>query len=76
MYTSTVSVLEFLAPRLKHGMIVAMDDYHCWTPTELSGERAALLEFERAHPQWHFHRYRDIGWAGTSFVVEDASLLP
>lgn len=32
MYTSTVTVLEFLAPRMKHGMILAFDDYFCWSP--------------------------------------------
>lgn len=76
LYSSTVTVLEFLRPRMKHGMIVAFDDYHCWSPTAISGERAALLEFEKANPQWHFHRYRDYGWDGTAFVVEDRSLLP
>lgn len=76
MYSSTASVLEFLAPRLKHGMIVAFDDYYCWTPTDVSGERAALDEFLAANPQWNFHRYRDIGWGGASFVVEDARRRP
>ena len=76
LYSSTVTVLEFLAPRLKHGMIVAFDDYFCWSPTEASGERVALDEFLRAHPQWRFSRYRNIHWAGLSFVVEQAELLP
>lgn len=31
LYSSTVSVLGFLEPRLKHGMILAFDDYNCWT---------------------------------------------
>ena len=65
-------MLEFLEPRLKHGMIVAFDDYYCWTPTDVSGERAALHEFLTAHPQWNFYRYKEIHWAGTSFVVERA----
>ena len=29
MYSSTVEVLDFLAPRLRHGMIVAFDDWNC-----------------------------------------------
>src|SRR5690606_4931276 len=32
MYSSAVSVLEFLRPRLKQGMIVAFDDYFCMSP--------------------------------------------
>jgi O-methyltransferase len=75
LYSSTVTVLEFLAPRLKHGMIVALDDYWCWTPHDVSGERAALHEFLDAHPEWNFHRYRDIHWSGIAFVVERADAL-
>lgn len=70
MYSSTVEALRFLRPRLKHGMIVAFDDYWCWSPTTVSGERAALRELEDADPQWHFARYKDVGWGGLSFVVE------
>ena len=72
LYSSTVSVLEFLEPRLKHGMILAFDDYYCWTDTDVSGERAALDEFAADHPEWNFHRYMSIDWAGVAFVVEDA----
>lgn len=75
MYSSTVSVLEFLAPRLKHGMIVAFDDYFCWSPDRVSGERAALREFLQANPQWHFERYKDVHRAGVSFVVESRDQL-
>jgi len=75
LYSSTVTVMEFLRPRLKHGMIVAMDDYFCWSPTEVSGERAALHEFEQANPEWHFHPFRDISWGGLSFVVERTDAL-
>lgn len=76
MYSSTVSVLELLAPRLKHGMILAFDDYFCWTPTNVSAERSAFHEFRQEHPEWHFERYKDVHRAGVSFVVERADLLP
>ena len=75
LYSSTVAVLEFLAPRLKHGMIIAFDDYFCWSPTHVSGERAALHQFALAHSQWHFERYKDVHRAGVSFVVEHADQL-
>ena len=39
LYSSTMPVLEFLLPRLKNGMIIAFDDYFCWSATQLS-ERA------------------------------------
>lgn len=70
MYSSTVSALAFLTPRLKHGMILAFDDYWCWSSTGVSGERSALLELQAAQPAWHFERYKDCGWGGLAFVVE------
>lgn len=76
VYSSTVSVLEFLRPRLKHGMIVAFDDWFCWSPTDASGERVALSEFLVENPQWRFYRYRNIHWSGLAFVVERAGAVP
>ena len=76
LYTSTVTVMEFLRPRLKHGMIVGMDDWFCWSPTGVSGERVVLHEFEQANPEWRFHRFKEIGWGGLSFVVERRDALP
>lgn len=70
LYSSTREVLAFLGPRLKHGMILAFDDYYCWSRDELAGERRAFLEWVATLPQWHFDRYREIGWAGAAFVVE------
>ena len=37
LYSSTVTALEFLAPRLKHGMIIAYDDWFCWSDTQVVG---------------------------------------
>jgi O-methyltransferase len=73
VYSSTVSVLELLRPRLEHGMILAFDDYYCWTESQVSGERAAVDEFAADHPEWNIHRYMSIDWDGVAFVVEDAS---
>ena len=75
MYSSTKTVLEFLAPRLKHGMILAFDDYFCWSADQTSGERKALGEVLTTDKNWTFVRYRDYGWAGASFVVERADLM-
>lgn len=76
MYSSTVHVLEFLRPRLKHGMILAFDDYHCWAPDQAAGERMALADFAATTPEWRFVPYRPFGWGGESFFVEATSLAP
>lgn len=75
LLTSTATVLDFLAKRLKHGMIVAFDDYFCWDATALSGERAALLEFLARDDRFLFSPYQSFGWHGMSFVVEDRALV-
>lgn len=75
LYSSTVSVLGFLKTLLKHGMIIAFDDYFCWSASQLSGERRAFLEFSSENDDWHFEPYHQFGWHGMSFVVEDRRLL-
>jgi O-methyltransferase len=76
MYSSTVSVLEFLSSRLKHGMIIALDDYYCYSPTQAAGERVAVLEFFRSiQDQYCLLPYIQYGYAGMSFILEDRSFL-
>lgn len=74
MYSSTKTVLEFLVPRLKHGMIIAFDDYFCWSPKLISGERKAFLDVFAGNEKWNFVQYRDYSWGGLSFVAERADL--
>jgi hypothetical protein len=76
MYSSTKAVLEFLMPRLQHGMILAFDDYYCWSSKVPSGERLGAAEiFGDADSAWRLLPYVQYGWAGMSFVVESASAL-
>lgn len=75
LYSSTRTVLEFLAPRLKHGMILAFDDYYCWSPTAAAGQRVALAEFCEGLERWNLSPYLQFGWHGASFLVEDRALL-
>jgi O-methyltransferase len=69
-YSSTRTVLQFLMPRLKHGMILAFDDYFLWTESHVSGERRAMLEFF-SDGRWALLPYMQFGWGGNSFVVEE-----
>jgi len=74
LYSSTRTVLEFLMPRLKHGMIIAFDDYFCWTANQLSGERRAMLEFFHRNADWELLPYMPFSWGGQSFVVENRQI--
>ena len=74
LYSSTRTVLEFLMPRLKHGMIIAFDDYFCWSATQVSGERRAMLEFFHRNAEWELLPYMPYSWGGQSFVVESRQI--
>jgi hypothetical protein len=76
LYSSTRDVLAFLQPRLRHGMIIGFDDYHCWSAGQMSGERRAMLEVFDAQDQWSLVPFMRYGWAGESFLVESAALRP
>lgn len=71
LYSSAKTVLEYLMARLKHGMIIAFDDYFCWSASQISGERRAMLEFFHKDSPWKLVPYMQFGWHGNSFVVED-----
>lgn len=76
LYSSTSSVLKFLSSRLKHGAIIAFDDYFCWSPDQPSGERMAMLEYFGEDSAWRLVPYIQFGWHGQSFVVEAAENTP
>jgi O-methyltransferase len=76
MYSSTKTVLEYLKPRLQHGMILGFDDYYCYSANVPSGERLAVAEaFSSENLPWRLVPYVQFGWAGMSFVVESAGAL-
>lgn len=75
MYSSTKSVLEFLLPRLKNGMIIAFDDYHCWSAGQIAGERRAMMEIFSENERWRLVPYLQFGWHGASFFVEDRRIV-
>jgi hypothetical protein len=75
LHSSTTTVLHFLGQRMKHGMIIAFDDYFCYSPTAVAGERKAMLEFLARDRLFDFLPYVQFGWHGMSFVVEDRALL-
>ena len=74
LYSSAREVLRFLMPRLKHGMIIAFDDYYCWSASQAAGERKACAEYFQENPEWILVPFVQFGWGGMSFVVERRAL--
>jgi O-methyltransferase len=75
MYSSILAVLKFLLPRIKHGMILAFDDYYCYTSEQVSGARRASVEVFSDNTKWRLVPYVQYAWAGMSYIVESRHLL-
>ncbi len=75
LYSSIVTVLRFLVPRAKHGMILAFDDYYVYSSTQVSGARRACVEVFSGNPDWRLVPYFQFGWGGMSYIVESKKIL-
>jgi O-methyltransferase len=73
LYSSTTQVLRFMRPRLKHGMVIAFDDYYCYSSAQPSGQRQALGDVFPFEDGWSLVPYRPFSWHGMSFIVEATS---
>lgn len=72
MLSSTRDVLHFLQGKLKHGMIIAFDDYFVYDTQNISGNRGAFLELVAREKNFNFLPYQPFNWNGMSFIVEAA----
>jgi O-methyltransferase len=70
LYQSAKAILKFLIPWLKPAMLIAFDDYYCYTRSGISGERRACAEAFGANSDWRMVPYIQYGWSGMSFVIE------
>ena len=57
LYTSTVSVLNFIVPFLQKGSVVIFDDWACFCCDPKRGERKAFREFLERYPQLKFELF-------------------
>jgi hypothetical protein len=57
LYSSTVTVLEFIEPFLQEGTIIVFDDWNCFRANPNKGERRAWREFLGARPGLHFEPF-------------------
>lgn len=76
LYSSIRAVLRFLLSRMKHGMILALDDYFVYSSTQVSGARRACVEFFDGDADWRLLPYVQFAWGGMSFIVESKRILP
>lgn len=75
LHSSTLAVLRFLLSQMKHGMILALDDYFVYSSSQVSGARRACLEIFGGNADWRLLPYVQFAWGGMSFVVESKRIL-
>lgn len=70
LYSSTVSVLNFVKPLLSDGSIILFDDFYCFKPTVPFGENRALLEFISDNKDISIIPWKAYSTFGQSFFVK------
>lgn len=70
LYSSTVSVLEFIKNHLDDGTVVLFDDWYCFPPGQNKGEKKALQEFCVKYPHIKFEPWKNYSTFGKSYLVE------
>jgi hypothetical protein len=69
LYESAVSVFEFIDNILQVGSILYVDDYFAgYKGNPKKGVSLALSQWQQKS-DWEICEYRDVGWAGKSFIV-------
>lgn len=69
LYSSTTLVLEFLKPLMVEGTVILFDDWYCFPPGSLKGEKGALHEFCIKHPGFKVEEWKSYSTFGKSFFV-------
>ncbi|WP_271570358.1 TylF/MycF/NovP-related O-methyltransferase [Bradyrhizobium sp. CCBAU 11386] len=68
-YSSTKEVLEWLSPYLRHGCLIAFDDWDCYFGDDDRGQRLAFREFREAQTgRLHFVQFMKINSGGFAFI--------
>ncbi|HEX3800475.1 MAG TPA: TylF/MycF/NovP-related O-methyltransferase [Verrucomicrobiae bacterium] len=70
LYTSCVTVLDFIEPFLQVGTVILFDDWNAFCASNHKGERAATAEWLKRNPQWALNEYASYGWHGRVFIVD------
>ena len=69
LYESAVPIFDFIDNILQEGTILYIDDYftgYKGNPTK--GVSGALKEWNN-NSKWNLESYREVGWAGRSYIV-------
>jgi len=75
-YSSTVDVLNWVGPYLRHGCLIAFDDWDCYFGDDNRGQRLAFREFREALVgKFQFTEFMKINSGGMSFICLEVSKI-
>ena len=69
LYSSAITVLNFIKPLLQIGTIILFDDWYTFPVGTNMGEARALKEFCDANPNFKFEEWKSYSTFGKSFFV-------
>lgn len=69
LYSSTVTVLDFIKKFLVSGTVILFDDWYCFPPGKEMGERRAFNEFLKKYPEIQVEEWKNYSTFGKSFLV-------
>lgn len=70
LYSSCVTVLDFIEPFLQVGTVMIFDDWNAFCASQHKGERAATAGWLEQNPQWQLNEYAAYSWHGRAFIVD------
>lgn len=73
-YLPTLHALLEIQEGLKIGSILMFDNFFFFSGSDLMGERKALADFQKGHPNFIISEYFSYGWHGKAFII--SNILP
>lgn len=70
LYSSTITVLEFVKKFLVSGTVILFDDWYCFPPGKEMGERKAFNEFLKKYPEIEVEEWKNYSTFGKSFFIK------
>ena len=70
LYSSAITVLEFIKTFLVSGTVILFDDWYCFSAGKQMGERKALNEFLKKYPEIELEEWKNYSTYGKSFLVK------
>ncbi|MFT6437563.1 MAG: hypothetical protein ACJAVI_005638 [Candidatus Azotimanducaceae bacterium] len=69
LYSSCVTVLEFVTSFVQDGTVIVFDDYYCYRGNENFGVRKAFEEWLARNQHINAQAYLNYGWSGKVFIL-------